>query len=147
LPIYFPEEISTAFDGQDIGLIKDNETSIVFPSTYGITPLNHDIIKLEQAFLRPTNDIYPTFEVTGVEIHPNTDKRYWKLKLKVFQSRTLTDIENQVPENHTYTFFDYDKKIHTLDGSEFLTKMLLKEDLLKTKLKGMFDNNSGFYLI
>lgn len=144
LPIYFPEEITTSFDGQDIGLIKDNETSIVFPSTYGITPLNHDIIKLEQAFLRPTNDVYPTFQVTGVEIHPNTDKRYWKLKLQIFQSRTLTEVESQVL--NTYVFFDYDKKLHTLSASNFLTKMLYKHDLLKSQLSRMFDNNSGFYL-
>ena len=145
LPIYFPEEITTAFDGQEIGQVKENITSIVFPSSYGITPLPHDIIKLEQTFLRQSNDTYPTFQVTGVEIHPNTDKRYWKLRLEVFQSRLTTEVDEQVINTHV--FFDYDKKIHTLDDSEFLTKLLAKNSTLRSTLKNLFDENSGFYLL
>ena len=145
LPIYFPDEITTSFDGQDIGHVKENITNIVFPSSYGITPLPHDIIKLEQSFLRSTNDKYPTFQVTGVEIHPNTDKRYWKLKLETMQSRTTDDIDEQVINTHV--FFDYDKKIHTLSDSEFLTKLLSKNSTLKSTLKDLFDENSGFYLM
>jgi len=145
LPIYFPDEITTSFDGQDIGQVKENITNIIFPSSYGITPLPHDIIKLEQTFLRSTNDIYPIFQVTGVEIHPNTDKRYWKLKLEIMQSRTTTEIDQQVINTHV--FFDYDKKIHTLSDTEFLTKLLSKNSSLKNTLKDLFDENSGFYLM
>lgn len=145
LPIYFPDEITTTFDGQEIGQVKENITNIIFPSSYGITPLAHDVIKLEQGYLRPSNDIYPTFQVTGVEIHPNTDKRYWKLKLELLQSRTTTELDNQVINTHV--FFDYDKKIHTLSDSEFLTKLLAKNSTLKTTLEDLFDENSGFYFI
>jgi len=141
LPIYFPDEISTAFDGQNIGQIKNQETTVVIPSTYGITPLPGDFIKLEQEFLKPTNDIYPLFVVSGVEIHPNTDKRFWKLKLKVFQSRTTTEIDDQLEE--TYTFFDYDKTIHTIADSIILARLLSKSSSLKDRLQLQFDQNSG----
>jgi len=145
LPVYFIEEISTAFDAQETGLVKENETSIVIPSSYGITPYSRDLVKLEQSYLRPTNNIYPVFVVSGVEIHPNTDRRFWKLKLEVFQSKTTTQVDNQV--ENTYVFYDYDKKIHTLEDSESLTKLLTKNSTLRATLKDLYDENSGFYLV
>lgn len=145
LPVYFIEEVSTAFDAQDIGYIKENETNIVIPSTYGITPYARDLVKLEQEYLRPTNDIYPTFAVTGAEISANTDRRFWKLKLEIFQSKTTADIDKQVEETHV--FYEYDKKVHTLSDSETLTKLLSKNETLRGVLKGLYDENSGFYLL
>jgi len=144
LPVYFIEEITTPFDAQDIGYIKENETNIVIPYSYGITPYPRDLVKLEQEYLRPTNDTYPTFVITGAEISTNTDKRFWKLKLEIFQSKTTTQIEQQVEE--TQVFFDYDKKIHTLADSESLTKLLTKNETLRGTLKNLYDENSGFYL-
>jgi hypothetical protein len=144
LPIYYIEEVTSHFDGQEIGYIKEGETNIVFPSTYGITPYANDKVKFEQAYLRPTNDIYPVFSVTGVEISANTDKRFWKLKLEVEQSVTTTQIDDQV--NTTYTFFEYDKKIHTIEDAEVLTNLLIKNELLKDSLGNLFNNNSGTYL-
>lgn len=145
LPVYFPETISTAFDGQETGYHKDNESTIVIPSSYGITPYPGDALKLEQSYLRATNDTYPMFMVEGVEISANTDKRYWKLNIKVFESKGKELFDSQT--SHTYVFFDYDKKIHTLDDSQFLTKMLVKNETLRSNLKNLFDENSGFYLI
>lgn len=145
LPVYFADEIATLFDGQEIGYHKENETTIVFPSEYGIIPLPHDIIKFEQEFLRPSNDTYPLFHVSGVEIHPNTDRRFWKLKLETIQSRITSEVETQVIE--TKVFFDYDKKIHSLQNAEFLTKMMAKNKDLKDILSQLYDQNSGFYLV
>ena len=146
LPIYYSEEITTAFDGQDIGLVKENETSFVIPSIYGITPLPNDKIKFEQNFLRPTNDTYPIFNVTGREKSVNTDFTFWKVRVKVEQSVTEDQIEAQVQD--TFAFFDYDKQIHTVPNSTFLTRLLVKNDILRDRLKNIFhDRNSGFYLI
>lgn len=143
LPIYFPEEISTSFDGQEIGQVKEQESSITIPSSYGITPYAGDIVKLEQQYLSSDNNTFPIFMVTGIEVHPNTEKRYWKLKIKVFQSRTVSDIENQTDE--VFVFFDYDKKIHTLAESITLAKLLNKDENLKHRLDGLYDENSGFF--
>ncbi len=145
LPVYFIDEISTVFSGEDIGYIKEGETNIVIPSSYGITPYPRDLVKLEQGYLRPTNDVYPTFVVTGAEISANTDRRFWKLKLEIFQSERTTEIDTQV--ENTLVFYDYDKKIHTLEDSEFLTKLLAKNATLRETLKDLFDENSGFYLV
>ena len=145
LPVFFTEEISIAFDGQETGHHKENETSIVIPSSYGITPYSGDIVKLEQEYLRPTNDIYPIYIVEGIEITANTDRRFWKLKIKTWESITVSQIDVQV--ENTYAFLEYDKTIHTLEDSQFITKMLYKNGLLRDNLKDLFDENSGFYLI
>ncbi len=145
LPVYFPETISTSFDGQETGYHKENETTIVIPGSYGITPYPGDALKLEQSYLRSTNDTYPMFMVEGIEIAPNTDQRYWKLNIKIFQSENKESFDDQV--ENTYVFFDYDKKIHTLSDSQFLTKLLVKNETLRSNLKNLFDKNSGFYLI
>lgn len=145
LPVYFIEDVSTIFSGEETGYIKEGETSIVIPSTYGITPLPRDIVKLEQAYLRPTNDVYPIFSVTGVEKSVNADRTFWKLKLMVEQSRTTTEVEQQL--NSTYVFYDYNKQIHSVDGATFLTNMLIKNETLRSYLKDLFDDNCGFYLV
>jgi hypothetical protein len=144
LPVYYPEEITTSFDAEEVGYNKNTETNIVIPSSYGFKPYPHDVIKFEQDYLKSSNDTFPLYTVTGVEIHPNTDKRYWKLKCQVFQSETLSSVDAQVI--NTYSFVEYDKKIHTLSNSQFISKLLYKDSLLAPVLKNtLFDNRVGFY--
>jgi len=146
LPVYYIEEINTAFDAQDIGYVKDNETHFVIPSTYGITPLPNDKLKLEQAFLRTNNDTYPVFSVTGVEKSVNVDRLFWKLKVEVEQSVTTTQLDLQLSD--TYTFFQYDKKIHSIPDAQVLTRLLAKNETLRDKLSSsLYDGNSGYYFI
>jgi len=145
LPVFFPEEVSTVFDGQETGYHKVNETSFVMPSTYGITPYPGDIVKLEQEYLNPTDDTYPLFIVEGVEISVNTERRFWKIKLKTFENQKVSAIDVQV--TNTYAFMEYDKTIHTLEDSALMTKLLYKNSLLRENLKHLYDDNSGFYLI
>jgi hypothetical protein len=143
LPLFYAEEYNTAFDAQDMGQIKNNETTFAFPSTYKFKPYPGDIIKLEQDFLSPKNDTHPIFIVTGVEIHPNTERRFWKIKCRTYQSRTVSDVEEQV--QNVYSFVEYDKKIHSLEDSEFITKLLYKHSTLKEDLSSLFDYRAGFY--
>jgi hypothetical protein len=145
LPVYFPDEITTAFDGQDIGYIKENEITLTIPSTYGFTPLPNDKIKLEQDYLRPSNNVYPIFSVTGVEKSTNADRLFWKLKCEIEQSVTETQLNLQVI--NSYVFFEYDKQIHTMENTEFMTRLLKKSETLKTAAQNLFDKNSGLYFI
>ena len=145
LPVFFIDEINTPLDGQDIGYVKENQTTFVIPSTYGITPLPNDKIKLEQEYLRPTNNIYPLFNVGGVEKSVNADRLFWKIIVQLEQSVTETQLNNQVES--TYTFFDYDKKIHTVNDATFMTRLLSKSESLRSEAKDLFDSNSGFYFI
>ena len=145
LPVYFPDEVSTSFDGQDIGVVKNNITTITIPSSYGLTPYEGDLLKFDQTFLRSSNNTYPVYVVGGIEIHPNTDYRFWKLKLSVYQSTTTTQVEEQLED--TYVFFDYDKKIHTLQDATTLADIMYKIETLTDRISTQYDPNSGFYTI
>jgi hypothetical protein len=145
LPVFYIDEINTPLDGQEIGYVKENNTTFVIPSTYGIIPLPNDKIKLEQNYLRPTNNVYPLFNIGGVEKSVNADRLFWKIIVSLEQSVTETQLNEQVEA--VYTFYDYDKKIHTLDDSSFMTRLLSKNKSLRTTAKSLFDNNSGFYFI
>lgn len=144
LPVYFIEEINTQFDGQEIGYVKQGETTFAIPSTYGFTPLVNDKIKVEQEYLRPTNDTYPIYNVVGVETSTNRDRTFWKLKVNIEQSVTSTQLNRQTTD--VYAFFEYDKKIHTIENAECLSRLLSKNELLRKIIKGnLYDSRSGFY--
>lgn len=144
LPVYFPDEINTMFDGSETGLNKEQESSFVIPSSYGITPYPGDFIKLEQQYLQSSNDTYPIFVVTGIEIHPNTEKRFWKVKIKVYQSVSIDKVNEQT--SGQFVFFDYDKQIYPIDQAEYLANLLSKSEVLKDRLQGSWDALTGFHL-
>jgi len=146
LPVFFSEEITTMFDGQEIGYVKEGETSLVVPSTYNFIPLPGDKVKLEQAFLRKVNDIYPIYTITGIEKSTNTDLVFYKLKAKVEQSVTEEQLQNQV--SGVYSFFEYSKKIHTLENAQKMAELLRRNAVLRSRIKQSFyDDNSGFYFL
>ncbi len=142
LPIYFPDEILTSFNGTEVGVVKDQQTTITIPSAYGITPYEGDIIKLNQGYLQE-DDTYPFFIVTNREIAPNTDKRFWRLTIKIWQMDKIEYIEKQTEA--TYVFFEYDKKIYPLDEATRMAKLLSQNEDLKVKLEKTWNPNSGFY--
>lgn len=145
LPVYFIEQIpETQLDGTEYGLNQLNETTFVIPSSYEIEPVHGSFVKLDQTFLMSKNDLYPVFIVEGIEKSVNAEITFWKLKIRTFQSKIISEIEDQVKDS--YIFLDYDKKIHTLDNASFLTKMMEKNELLKKEVTDYYDNNSGFYL-
>jgi hypothetical protein len=143
LPVFFTEDMSVSFDAQDIGYTRYSETVLVIPSTYNLKPYPGDIIKFESAFLNPTSDNYPVYQVTGVEIHPPTERRFWRLRTQVFQSFTTDQIEPSV--ENVYSFVEYTKQIHTLPDAQFISKLLVKHETLRECLKNMFDKKAGFY--
>lgn len=143
LPVFFAEEVTTSFDGQETGYHKDNETSIVIPSTYGITPYPGDIVRFEQDYMHPGDEKYPTFVVGGIEISSNSPQRWWKLKLKNLHCGT-PGLENQV--QLTYVFFEYTKKIYTVELAKFMVRLLEKKRQLVERITAKIDLNSGLYL-
>ena len=68
------------------------------------------------------------------------------MRVEIEQSYSETQLDEQVVE--TYTFYEYDKQIHTLDDAEYLTNLLTKNDILRDRSKcHLFDDNSGFYFV
>ena len=146
VPVYYIEEVQTPYDAQDIGYVKENETQFAIPSTYGFTPLTNDKFKMEQDYLKPTENTHPIFHVIGIEKSVNADRLFWRLRVEIEQSYSETQLDEQVVE--TYTFYEYDKQIHTLDDASYLTNLLTKNDILRDRAKcHLFDDNSGFYFV
>lgn len=145
LPVFFITEVTTSYDGSEIGYIKEGNCELVIPSSYNFIPYEGDIVKMEQDYLRPTNDIYPTFMVTGREKSVNTNITFFKLKVEIFQSKTTEEVDRQVDD--TLAFLNYTKKIYMLDEATFLAKMIYKNKNLQSQLNDIFDHNSGLYFI
>lgn len=146
MPVYFMEETQAEFEGTEEGYQKRSETNLVFPSDYDITPYAGDYVKFEQSYLRPINDTYPLYTVGGIQKSTNTSITFWKTSLYVEQSRTTNELDKQV--NNIHVFFDYDKKFHDIYESESMTKLMKKNDDLRSIIKNKFyDSNSGFYLM
>jgi len=143
-PVFFIEETESNFDAQEIGLVLESKTGFVFPSSYGITPYPNDIIKLYQNYLQE-DDTYSLYTITGRQKQTPGDKTFWKCSCSVEQSRTINEIEPQVTD--TLVFFDYDKKIHTLEESVTMTKLLSKNETIRSNLNNNFDQNSGLYFV
>jgi len=147
LPVFFIESLSGSLTGEDIGMTTEKETSIVIPSTYNFIPYPNDIIKLDQNYLQPNRemDTYSLYVVSGIEKSTPLPKTFFKLKVVTEQSRTTSEIDQQV--SNTYSFFEYTKQVHTVDDSIFLARVMLKNETLRGRLKSMFDENSGFYFL
>jgi hypothetical protein len=148
LPVFYIEETFTIFDAQEIGYINEGESGLVVPSNYGFIPLANDMVKFDVDYLSNRHpDPSSIFAVTGLQHHPGMDKykSYWKLKLSIEQTVNMEIIDKQV--ENTYVFYDYDKKMHTVQESSSMTKMLSKHNTLKGRLKNLYDQNSGFYFV
>lgn len=144
LPVYFIEEVDTIFDAQDIGYVNEGKTGFTIPSSYGITPYPNDIIMLYQNYLQDV-DTHALYVITGVQKQSSGDKTYWKCQCNVEQSRLSTELDLQVTD--LLVFYDYDKKIHKLEESVSMTKLLSKNENIKNNLKNLFDKNSGLYFV
>jgi hypothetical protein len=146
LPIFFVTEIQTQFDGIETGLIKNNEAEIVIPSSYGIQPYFNDIVKFETDYLMTDDNITPVFSVSGIEKSANTNRTFWKLKLRTEQSVTTDQVNQQV--SNSYVFFDYTKNIYEISDGILLTKLLQKNEKITETLNiKLFNQNSGFYFV
>ena len=142
LPIYFVEQIDNVFEGQDYGYINETESTIVLPYTIGIHPYPRDFIKLTKYPTDYQND--SMYIIEGLE-HTEGAPEYWKLRMNVEQTRKPADVDPYVV--NTYIYFDYDKKLHNVNDAMFLSKMMGKHETLRSRLKGLYDQNSGFYLV
>jgi len=145
LPVFFLTEMTTNFDGQETGYIKENESDIVIPGSYNIVPYPGDVLKFTQDYLMPSDNTYPIYMVSGVEISPNTYRRFWKCHVKVYQSKSESVFDDQVED--TFVFFEYDKKIHTLSRSLEMTRLMSRMETCRENLSDLYDNNSGYYFL
>ena len=116
----------------------------MFPSTYGVVPVTHDYVKFHQEIIQPTTDIYPLYEVTGVESSTTGDVTFYKVKIESSKNMTI-DIENQVSD--IYVFHDFTKKIYPLNDSIILNNLIINSVVVLKRLKEyFFDEKIGMFV-
>ena len=147
-PVFQIAETSTEWDAQEQGYINEGDSEIVIPSKYGIVPLPNDMIRFHQQYVLvdrsdPNSDCIYT--ITGISKQTPQDRTYYKCKLTVEQSRKVYELDLQVSK--TYVFFDYSKKIYSIENTATLTRMMTKNDTLKDRIKSLFDQNSGYLFV
>jgi len=95
LPVYFVDPIQPSYIGDERGYIHETESSIVIPSTYGLTPYEHDIVYFPTE-LNPSVK-YPIYEVIGIEKATDTPVTFYRCRIR--SARTSYDVvNNQVVE-------------------------------------------------
>lgn len=145
LPIYFVSETLSQWDAQPEGFVNASEIDIVIPSDYGFTPVPGDMLKLDEYVIDTERDNNPIFIVSGMKKQTHQNLAYWQLHCNLYESKTTEDLDLQTQE--TLIFYDYDKKIHTLNDSISLTRMLNKNKTVRDRLKNLYDANSGLYFV
>lgn len=145
LPIYFISEMMSQWEAKPEGWVNPGEIDITIPSDYGFIPLVGDVIKLDETTIDTDRDNNPIFIISGIKKQTHQNLAYWQVHCNIRESKSTEDLDLQVDK--TLVFYDYDKKIHTLDDSIALTRILNKNQILRDNLKLLYDHNSGLYFM
>ena len=144
-PVYFVSEVKSVWEGRLEGLVNPSDIDITIPSDYGFIPMPGDMLTLDNTYINTEKITNPIFMVSGTKKQTQDDLDYWQAHCNVRESKSNEDIESQVTD--TLVFYDYDKKIHTLNDSISLTRILNKNQIISDRLKNLYDRNSGLYFI
>jgi len=97
------------------------ETSISFPSLYGLKPLENDIVDLSFGFISPKPIRKMLYVVGGVNMaHQNDYYQMFQCKLKI-ANFTLDELEKQV--SREFMFYEHDKIIVPQENGRLLTAL------------------------
>lgn len=113
-----------------------------FPRTQGVVPKVHDFISFDEF---DTNNKFilndpPLYEIVNVEKSNDFELGFYKIFCKV--SYILkSQIDYQLTD--IVDFFDYEKKLYTIDASIVLNKLLDEKE--KTTISSGFDQKIGLY--
>lgn len=134
LPVYNIEQIQPSYTADERGLtMMDTEmTSISFPTSYGIKPVEWDVVHFSQAFMNRDIDLKPLFVVKNVELATFGDLTLYKLMLKVAPYNLADLEESQISER--LMFLEFTKQIYDTSTAEILLKMQQRSDEAGVKL-------------
>lgn len=146
-PVYGIEQIRPTFSSSEKGGITYSEgvlTKIVFPSVYGLKPLEGDYVDLSfgyggEVFLN--NMIYLVNSVSIV--HQGVTFQLYQLDLRV-SNVIKSQLEQQVVED--FMFYEFNKRILPLSNVTYLLKIYKRLSDVSNSINSLFDNKTGFYI-
>ena len=122
LPVFFIEPITNlTYESTERGLIQEAETSFVFPSSYGITPNEQDLVYFP-TILNPKDDQNnPIFIIKSIEEDIIARVHFYKCTCNILKY-DRKDIDKQVSKS--YIFVDYLKRIYPIDIGKSLIELI-----------------------
>jgi len=147
-PVFSSEQITPESNSDEKGLtLYDSlSSSIAFPASYGLKPMEGDAVDLNYAFAYDTPKINPIFVVTSVDSsHHGVYHQIYKCTLKIAPF-DISEIEQQI--SSIYLFMESLTKIVDINKAKLLIKLEQKAGELSTRLNtSLFNNSTGFYLV
>ena len=148
LPIYNVESIQPSYDGSETGFnMKESEqTSITFPSSYGIIPYPWDIVFFDQAFMFRGQETAVAFVVKNKELSTYGDITHYRLRLEAAGSGrgdAIRKVEDQVVDK--YVFLEVTKKTHPSHLASLLLTLQDRNDTLTENINTLI-HTTGFFL-
>lgn len=147
-PVFGIEQIQPVADSSEDGGInfRDSmETTISFPSLFGITPYAGDIVDLNFGFDSPTVKLKPIYYVGNVPALAHSGEFYniyqCPLKLAPFD---LTQVEKQI--SSYWIFVEHEKRIFTYDKANTLLNIQERAENLVINMNSLFNSKTSFYL-
>ena len=146
LPVSSIEDVQPTQESGETGLtyFESMPTQITFPSTYGLKPLEWDVVDLNYGFKTKSIKLRPLFIVTQVNMAHMGD--YYQLYQCRLQVAPYSRVELEQQISSYWRFDNHEKRLFLLENANFLLNMQTRSEELSVRLEGLFNNNLGFYL-
>ena len=147
LPVFGVETVQmNQSSGEQGGMVfhENAQTQIVFPSLYGLKPLEGDVVDLSFGYKTETVNTKMLFTVNNINLaHQGDFFQIYQLRLSM-ANFTKEEIDKQISEQ--WMFYEHEKKILPITNVRRLLKLQKKSVDLTKKLNCLFDSQTGFYL-
>ena len=147
LPVFGVEQVSMNQESGDKGGMTFKEgatTQIVFPSLYGLLPLEGDIVDMSFGYKTQAIKNKMLFVVGNVNpVHQNDTFQIYQCRLKM-ANFNLENVEKQISSN--WMFYEHEKSILPLNNVRRLLSLLDRTETLYQTANDLFDTQCGFYL-
>lgn len=147
LPVFGVESVQMNQESGEKGGMSFREgasTQIVFPSLYGLTPLEGDVVDLSFGYKTSTMKTKMLFTVNNINpAHQGDFFEIYQLQLKMAPF-TREELEKQVSSD--YMFYELEQAILPLPNVRRLLKLQENSVTLTNQANRLFNNQTGFYL-
>ena len=146
LPVYGIQQVQPNVDNGEKGqnYSQSMTTEMSFPQSYGLNPIEGDVVDINFGLDSSSLNISPLFVVTNKNLshHGNTDQIFQcKLSVAPFN---IVQIDNQI--SAYYIFISSDNKIYPLENGTVILRLEQRMKSLADSSTNLYDNSSGFYL-
>lgn len=147
-PVHGIEQVQPTSDSGEKGGITFREsitTQIVYPSTYGLKPLENDIVDLSFGYKSSSEKIKFLYTVVNFDLaHEGDQFQIYRCRLRPAPF-DRTEIDKQI--SREWMFYEHERSILPIENSQILLNIQQRSINLMDEVSRLFDNKSGFYLL